>query len=185
MSFFEKRICLAPDNDQHVDLKAPIHKNKALTFASLYTVVQDVKGKQSTIKMDRNILQRLITAYRAGREVNLNNILLHELMSVPLSLATTNTTLHSPNKLMLGDILAKDVLTPPTISLDGPSCLLIDGQALVMALSKPPNIKTFGKYAKTFAAAVYKIGATFQKIDVTFDRYRPESIKAGTRTKRK
>jgi hypothetical protein len=62
--FVEKRICLAPDNDQHVDLKAPIHKNKALTFASLYTVVQDVKGKQSTIKMDRNILQRLITFER-------------------------------------------------------------------------------------------------------------------------
>ncbi len=54
-----------------------------------------------------------------------------------------------------------------------------------MALSKPPNIKTYGEYAKTFAAAVYKMGATFQRIDVTFDRYRPESIEAGTRTKRK
>ncbi len=73
-------------------------------------------------------------------------------MSVPLSLATTNGTLHSPNKYLLADILTKDVLTPPTISLDGPSCLLIDGQAL---------------------------------FDVIFDRYRPESIKAGTRTKRK
>ena len=113
--FVEKRICLAPDNDQHVDLKAPIHKNKALTFASLYTVVQDVKGKQNTIKMDRNILQRLITVYRAGREVNLDNILQHELMSVPLSLASTNGTLHSPNKSLLADILTKDVLTPPTI----------------------------------------------------------------------
>ena len=29
------------------------------------------------------------------------------------------------------------------------------------------------------------MGDTFQRIDVTFDRYRPESIKAGTRTKRK
>ena len=131
---------MAPDNDQHVDLKAPIRKSKAVTFASLYTVVQDVKGKQSTIKMDRNILQRLITAYRAGREVNLDNILQHELMSVPLSLTTINGTLHSPNKSLLANILTKDVLTPSTISLDGPSCLLIDGQALVMALSKPQNI---------------------------------------------
>ena len=53
-----------------------------------------------------------------------------------------------------------------------------------MALSKPPNIKTFCEYAKTFAAALFKIGATFQRIDVTFDCYRPESINAGTRTKR-
>ena len=59
----------------------------ATSLTSLYTVVQDVKGKQSTIKMDRNILQRFNTAYKAGREINLSNILLHELMSVPLSLA--------------------------------------------------------------------------------------------------
>ena len=61
--FVDKRVCMAPNNDQHVDLIAPIHQNKALTFASLYTVVENVKGKQSSIKMDRNILQRLITAY--------------------------------------------------------------------------------------------------------------------------
>lgn len=157
----------------------------ATSLTSLYTVVQDVKGKQSTIKMDRNILQRFNTAYKAGREINLSNILLHELMSVPLSLATTNDTLHPPNKSQLADILTKDVLTQPTISLDGPSCLLIDGQALAMVLSKPPNIKTFDEYAKTFAAAVHKMGATFQRIDATSDRYRPESIKAGTRTKLK
>ena len=103
--FVEKRICLAPDNDQHVDLKAPkapIRKNKAVTFASLYTVVQDIKVKQSTIKMNRNILQRLIMAYRAVREVNLDNILQHKLMSVPLSIATISR-MHS---------LTKDVLTP-------------------------------------------------------------------------
>jgi hypothetical protein len=38
---------------------------------------------------------------------------------------------------------------------------------------------------QTFAAAVYKIRATFQRIDATSDRCRPESIKAGTRTKLK
>ena len=106
---------------------APIHKNKAVTFASLYRVVQDFKEKQSTIKIDKNILQRLITAYRAGREVDLRKILTHELMYVQLFLATISGTLHSP------DVLTKDVLTPPTALLDGgPSCLLIDGQALVL-----------------------------------------------------
>ena len=42
-----RKACLASDNNQHVDLKVPIRKNKAVAFASLYTVVQDVKGKQS------------------------------------------------------------------------------------------------------------------------------------------
>lgn len=123
-------------------MKAPIHKNKAVTFASLYRVVQDFKEKQITIKIDKNILQRLITAYRAGREVDLSKILTHELMSVPLSLATISGTLRSPDKSLLANVLTKDVLTPPTVLLDGgPSCLLIDGQALVMALVKNPKHK--------------------------------------------
>ena len=92
IEFVEKSISLAADNDLHVDLKVPIRKNKAVTFASLYTVVQDVKGKRSTIKMNRNSLQRLITAYMAGREVNVDNILQHKLMSVSLYLATISRT---------------------------------------------------------------------------------------------
>ena len=135
--------------------------------------------------MTENILQRLITAYRAGRQVNLDKILQHELMPVPLSLATTTGTLHSSNKSLLANVLIQDLHTPPTVELDGPSCLLIDGQALVMALGKPSNINTFGEYANMFANAVFRMGARFQRIDVTFDRYRTESIKTGTRVKRK
>ena len=58
--------------------------------------------------------------------------------------------------------------------------LLIDDQALVMALGKPPDIRTFGDYANTFANTVFKMGAKYQRIDVVFDRYHDESIKAGT-----
>ena len=75
--------------------------------------------------------------------------------------------------------------TPATVILDEPSCLLIDGQALVMALGKPPDIITFGDYANIFASTVFNMGANYQRIDVVFDRYQDESIKAGTRTKRK
>ena len=46
--------------------------------------------------MDWNILQRvrLITTYREGRDVNLEHILQHELMIVPLYLATTSCSLY-------------------------------------------------------------------------------------------
>ena len=95
----------------------------------------------------------------------MDNILQHELMSVPLSLATTSGSLHSPNKSLLSDILTKNVLTPPIVTLDRPSCLIIiDIQALVMALGKLPTISTFSEYANTFAAAVYKMGSTFKRI---------------------
>ena len=104
-TFVDKRLCQPPDSDMHLDMKAPIQKNKAKTFASLYEVVKVSKGKQNTIKVDRNILQWLITAYRAERDVNLENILQHELIKIPLSLATTDGSLHSTDKSVLANIL--------------------------------------------------------------------------------
>ena len=181
--FVDKRLCEAPYSDHHLNLKAPIQTNKANTFASLYEVVQPSKGKKNIIKVGRNSLQRLITAYRAGREVNLGSIIQHELMTVPLSLATTSGSLHSTNKAELGNILTLQVQTIATVIHDEPSRLLIDGQALVMALGKPPDIRTFGDYANIFASTVFKMGANYQRIDVIFVRYQDESIKAGPRTK--
>ena len=107
--FVDKRLCEPPDSDQHLDLKSPIQKNNAKTFASLYEVVQPSKGKHNLIKVNRNILQRLITAYRAGREVNIENIIQPEFMTVPLSLATTSGSLHSTNKSVLANILTQQV----------------------------------------------------------------------------
>ena len=182
--FVARRLCEPSDSDQHLNLKSPIHKNRAKTFSSLYEVVQPCRGKQDTIKVDRNILQRLITAYRAGREVHLENILQHELMAVPLSLATTSGSLHSTNKSVMANILTQQVEVPANITVVEPSCLLIDGQALVMALGKPTDIATFGQYADTFTNTVFRMGANFGRIDVVFDRYQQESIKTGTRTKR-
>ena len=69
--FVDKRLCEPPVSDHHLNLKAPIQKNKANASSSLYEAVQPSKGKQNIIKVDGNILQRLITTYRAGREVNL------------------------------------------------------------------------------------------------------------------
>ena len=45
--------------------------------------------------------------------------------------------------------------------------------------------RTFGEYANVFASTVFKMGAKYQRIDVVFDRYQDESVKAGTWTKRK
>ena len=109
--FVDKRLCEPPDSDHHLNLKAPIQNNKAKTCSSLYEVVQSSNSKQNIIKVDRNILQSLVTAHRAGREVSLENILQHELMTVSLSFATTSGSLHSNNKAVLANILTQQVQT--------------------------------------------------------------------------
>ena len=112
-------------------------------------------------------------------------ILQQELMSVSLSLAKTRGFLHSANKFSLTGVLTQDVATSTTVSLDGPSCLLIDAQAPLRALAKPPNTKTSENYARRFVNTVYKMGATIIWIDVTFDCHRSKCIEEGRRTKRK
>ena len=83
--------------------------------------------------------------------MNLEDILQHELMTVTLSLAKTCGSLHSTNKAVLANILTQHVQTSVTVILDEPSCLIIDGQALVMALGKPPDIRTFGDSTDQYA----------------------------------
>ena len=62
MDEFVKKLMCEPLESEHC-IKALIHMNKAAIFASLYTIVQDVQGKQNTIKVDRNILLILHKAY--------------------------------------------------------------------------------------------------------------------------
>ena len=82
-------------------------------------------------------------------------------------------------------MLTQQVETSANVAVDEASCLLIDGQALVMALGKPQGIKIFGDFANIFTETVFKMGAKYQRIDVVVDRYRDESIKSGTRVKQK
>ena len=124
--FVKQRIIKPIDGKQHIDLTAPLARNKALTFASLYTVSTDLGGKPATIKADRNILQRLVTAYRSGRPVNLNKILKHELLPVPVALSSLNGTLNTGNKSILADILSCSISTPPQVAVTGSASLVID-----------------------------------------------------------
>ena len=181
--FVKERLMPVPEEPRPVKFRDPLQKNKAATFSTLYEVQKEVKGKQTIMKADRSILQRLITAYEAGRKVDLEKILEHELMPVPVSIAEMNGTLRSGSKSLLADVLTKDIPCP-TISPEGTSCLIIDGQALVQAIGKPHGATSFGDLADTLVKSVMQMGAKFDRIDVVFDRYYTQTIKGGTRQKR-
>ena len=164
-----------------------MHRNNAPTFATLYEVVKNTeeKDKSNIIKADRNVLQRLITAYEAGRPVDLPSVLKHELLPVSLSLSEMNGDLRSGNKATLGDVLTEGIDCPDKISLHATSsCLIIDGQALILALGKPSDAVTYGDLADNYVKMVLKMGSKFKRIDIVLDRYREKSIKASTRTRR-
>ena len=185
-TFVEER--LLPIEERRVTFRDKLPQNKYLTFASLFELqLSDTTGKAKTVKADRNILQRLIAAYEAGRPVNLNSIMMHELFVVPLSLAEVNGELRTGPKAILADILTTDVPCPNYLDatdLQDEPMLVIDGQALVFAIGKPQTAKTFGELADVFVDSVLQSGALFRRIGVLFDRYKEHSIKRGTRKRR-
>jgi hypothetical protein len=56
-------------------------------------------------KADRNVFQQLLWAKDAGWDINLRDILKHELAPMPLSLDDTAGKLWPTNKAVLGNIL--------------------------------------------------------------------------------
>jgi len=130
--FVEER--LVPCVTREISYRDPLPKNKPLTFCSLYEV--DTKGKKGStekvLKADRSILQRLIIAYEAGRKVDLNQILQHELLPVPIALAEMNGDLLTASKALLAEALTENIkcLTDlPAGDLKDGATLMIDGMA--------------------------------------------------------
>ena len=119
-----------------------------------------------------------------GREVNIDELLQKDLCAVPLSLATTDSVLRPTNKADLPTIPqagAKGTeLSPSIVS----TCTIIDGMALVRAIGKPLNASTFGDYADIFMQNVTGyLHGNIIRVDLMFDQYQQNSIKAGTRAK--
>ena len=164
-----------------------IERNNAKTFKDLYlkTVKNKEMEKKTVIKADRNFLVRIIKAYQFGQEVNLSEILRNEILPVPLSLAGLNGLLNPGDKALLQKKLLENIDCPETINLSGQmSCLILDGQALVCSIRKPKGINTFGQLADKFIQSVLAQGFLYVRIDVVFDRYRVNSIKENTRSRR-
>jgi len=81
----------------HHSLYDTIPQNKAPTFDYLYKVVQQSadKNKRTVLKTDQKFLQRIVAAYASGRTINLENVLNHEFLRVPVALAEMNGNLRT------------------------------------------------------------------------------------------
>ena len=62
---------------------------------------QSAFGKEIALEADRKVLQTLISAYEAGRDVNLSEVMTHELLTVPQALAEMNGSLRAGSKAIL------------------------------------------------------------------------------------
>ena len=106
----------------------------------------------------------MLTAYEAGRDVDLRSILKHELMPVPVSLAEKDGTLRTGNKSILADCLTDGIPCPEEKFLHPPANLIIDGRALVMSIGKPDGATAFGDLADKYCNSVLGMGHSYQRM---------------------
>ncbi|CAG2246636.1 unnamed protein product [Mytilus edulis] len=137
--------------------------------------------KLMALKSNCSLFSRLYIACQS-RDGNLDDFFRHENHAFPPSLSQ-NGTIRLGTK---ADLLSKclERLTPPTDVKPVVSSVILDGSAVVNML-KPVNIKSFNEYAlKVFIPYIQNIGKDVQRIDIVFDTYIDNSLKASTRGKR-
>lgn len=95
-----------------------------------------------------------MSAYEAGHELNIQAILQHELMPVPVSVTEMNQTLGTGSKSFLTEVLIQKVKYLESGTLQRQNALVINCLALVAAIGKPEKAKTFYDIANAFVGAV-------------------------------
>ena len=143
------------------------------------------KQKTDIIKADGDLFRRLLVAMEAGREIDVDKLLMQELCSMSLALATNDGCLRPANKAQLLSLLGEDVSHTNLPKSQASTCIIMDGMTMVQALGKPKGAETFGDYASIFSVA---INANFRdlhnRVDVVFDSYKDISIKEAARQRR-
>ena len=174
---FVKERLLNKDDKVAVSFKTVPKRNKPQTLESLYDIPKDKTQNDRKVvwKADRDVIQQLITSYEGGRKVTIQNVMRHELIPVPISMAETDGSLRTGTTSTLATLLTNPFVCPR---------LLIDGMALVSRIGKLPKAQTFGDFADVFAAVVFQTGKPYGRIVVMFDRYRETSIKSAERQRR-
>ena len=167
-------------DEQNIAFYTKIVHIKAKTMSTMHkTTIKVNKDSVSVVKAERDIFKRLLVVSNSGQEIDLENILKHELFPVPLAPANTNKELKTTTKADLADILAQSIEVKEQIpSSSSPTCILVDGPALIQAVGKPEYAKTFQDLAYAFVNnIVAKFKSGYSRVDVLFDRNIKTSIK--------
>ena len=93
--------------------------------------------KPKNAKSDRDIFRHITVSMENGRNVDKDQLVQQELCSILLTLATTDSALHSTNKAELVSILEADARNTNLPSSKLKTCTIIDGMALIRLMGKP------------------------------------------------
>ena len=175
--FVAKRL-----EERKTQLFDPIKRKKLPLFGSPPLSKQKSQEKMhiASLKSNCSLYSRLYVSCQA-RDGNLEGFFCHENQSFPPSLSQYGQ-LRSGTKSDLLSCLEK--ICPAQAEMPNVDALLLDG-AEILHMQKPGASKTFQEYSQyVFLPYVISKLRNVRRVDVVWDRYLPNSLKATTRSKR-
>ena len=187
-SFMLERLVAAEESDKpKTPFSARLAKVKAPTMANIYDVVinpNDITDKK-VVSVNRRMMQRIVAAKLAGREVDFEKAAAHEALSVPINIFKTDGSMRDGTKSTLVDAILKAAEVTPVDSVPGvdpeDSQHVVDAMFLIHQM-KIDRIQTFRDFSDRFNSIIYRMPSN--RIDVAGDRYDEPSTKDSCRTKR-
>ena len=171
--FFTERL-----NSNGKSLNDTIKRNKFPLFNNRHTkAASNDKQQIASLKEDRSLFSKLYVSCQV-RNGDIDEFLRHENQSSPPSLSQGGNLRHG-EKSALMPLIEK---LSPCHSSEKPcvDALLLDGTAVVNHL-KPAGVKTFQDYANDiFLPFVKHHLQSVSRLDVVWDQYLPNSLKAST-----
>lgn len=170
IAFVKERLILQENESTTISFNQTISKVNALTMADLYRPVSTTNLEKKSKSVDNNFLQRLTMSFQAGRRIDLQAILKHELHKFPTSLTDVNGNLRTGDDNALSNHLCKEVHCVNTLPLNELSShLIINGSEMMASIQKLSTTKTFGDYGNQFVSEVKKMSWNYPMVDVLFD----------------
>ena len=159
----------------------PLKRNKLPLFSRKSAPdVSASKSKLQSIKDDCQLFSRLFISCQS-RQCDLKEFFMHENQTTPPSLSQ-NGCLNIGTKSDLMTVLETDINLPG--AEPKADAFIIDGAALINEKS-PGTARTFDDYAKdVIIPTLQSYARHYYRTDVVFDIYKPDSLKAMTRSKR-
>ena len=167
-----------------IEFTSPIPKQTIKTFIAMNKPMKvRTQKKVESVNIDRQIFSKL-TVIAQSRDIDVRNVLTHELCPVPLSLFNLDGSMRKTNKSAILSCMEGDQTLKQLPTDENPSLLVIDLMMLLrMICTEKTDSRTFGDLSNKVLSSI--LGKKYAYIAVVGDNYQNiQSIKAGERARR-
>lgn len=186
-----KLTCITDGRKEYNNFRDQVFKQKSKQLLHPLSKKKVFKGKAEPKSVDvakeTSHAQRIIEIGR-DRGYSIDRLLTYELTSTSFFL-TKDGALHKTNKSEMVHEIQKELGDMSDQALQGPpstTCTVFDFMlhARTIAAAAASSMKTFGEFAEMILNRIISLSREAERVDVVFDIYQENSIKAGERLRR-